>query len=301
MQLYFAEMLPIPGHLLVAGLSYLGIDACLRATHGLHSPPEAWTTTVGIWSVFNLFAILRLMDEIKDLDSDRSLFPERPLPSGRVLESDIRITLRAAMALYLGVNATLGPPFVTALVVLGWAWLMYRWFYIPGILRANLMLAFATHQPIVGLMLLHGFSTSLARAGIGVGAMRWPAVLACIVMIWCAFAGWEIARKTRHAEEETRYVTYSRVLGRRGAVAFGASFHVASAALALYLQRVLHLPGAWFAPLAVALLAMLGADALFLLRTGARPIRLRKFAEAYLVVLLATQAAAFGWRAWGPG
>jgi 4-hydroxybenzoate polyprenyltransferase len=301
MRHYFAEMLPIPAHLLVAALTYLGVGAYGRVVHDLRTSMLSWATLVGIWSVFNLFVMLRLMDEFKDRDIDRALFPERPFPAGRVFESDLRVTLAAAIILYLGLNLTLGASIWAALAVFAYLCLMFRFFFMPATLRGSLLLSLATHTPIVALMLLHGFCIFAVESHLAAGDIRWRLVLPYVAMIWAGYAAWEIAKKTRLPGDETAYVTYSGILGQRGAVLFAASLQVFAVAVALWLWRKLGLSVVYPGLVLSAIAVMLGADVLFLYRPGPRTSRPRPYAEAFILIMLAAQAVEFGWHAAWPG
>ena len=99
--------------------------------------------------------ILRLMDELKDRETDRELFSDRPVPSGRVLESDIRASLVTVIVLFIGANLWAGAALWTAVCVLGYALLMFRYFFVPRILRKYLLLNLATHNPVIPILLLY--------------------------------------------------------------------------------------------------------------------------------------------------
>ena len=104
-------------------------------------------------------------DELKDKDIDRAMFRDRPLPSGRVRESDIIISLTAAIALYLVANLWAGSAFWVALFVLGYALLMFCHFFMPGVLRDSLLLTLATHNPLFPILVLYGFSMFATQNG----------------------------------------------------------------------------------------------------------------------------------------
>ena len=91
MRTYFGEMLPLPQHLALALFIYLHIAVFARRAHELSTSIVSVHGAIGAASLFALMVILRLMDELKDEDIDRRLFPDRPLPSGRVLRTDIHL------------------------------------------------------------------------------------------------------------------------------------------------------------------------------------------------------------------
>lgn len=293
---YFAEMLPLPGHLTAAALVYLGIALFARDVHHVRPPLLSRYTVVGVWSVFSVWLILRLMDELKDRDIDRRLFPERPLPAGRVTEADIRLSLAAAIAAYLLASLVVGRAFWTALIVLGYMTLMFRLFFIPDLLRRSLMLSLATHTPIVPLMILQGFAIFGAESGLGLKGLAWPLVLPYVIMAWGVHVAWEVARKVRRPEDETDYVTYSSILGPAGAVALAAATQAITVGAALYLFVVLRLSWLYVAIVVLAFVLMQWASLRFLTTDDPRFSRLRPCAETFALAMLAAQVGEFAWR-----
>ncbi|MDJ0951595.1 MAG: hypothetical protein QNJ94_22005 [Alphaproteobacteria bacterium] len=296
MHVYFREMMPIPRHLVLAALTYLGIAAFARYVHQEATPLASLPTLVGIWSVFSLFLMLRLMDEIKDTDIDRALFPERPLPSGRVRLSDIRISLVAAIGLFLLANLFAGWAFWSALIVLGYALLMFRLFFIPDLLRKSLLLALVTHTPVIPLMLLHGFAIFAAEQDRSLADLAWSYVLPYTAMIWSLQVSWEVSRKIRAQDQETRYVTYSKLLGPVGATLLAAGVQAIPVGVCLFLSARLSLSWTYAAICAAGYALVLWANGRFLRRPGAATSNLRPFAEAYSVIILCAQIVAFGGR-----
>jgi 4-hydroxybenzoate polyprenyltransferase len=288
-------MMPVPGHALVAALTYLGIAAFGAHVHGLPPALLSCSTVVGAWSVFSVFLILRLMDELKDRDIDRELFPERPLPSGRVRESDIRITLTAVITAFLAANLFAGRAFWTALLVLGYALLMFRLFFIPDLLRRSLLLSLATHTPIVPLLLLHGFAVFSAGRGLPAAGLAWRRIIPYTVMIWAVYAAWEITKKTRRRDDETRYVTYSKILGPAGAVALAGALQALTSGIAVYFFLALDLSATYVAVIVGAAGLMLWAHGRFLAGATPLPRPLRHYAEIFALAVLAAQVVEFGW------
>jgi hypothetical protein len=290
---YLREMFPPATHFVIAAITGLGIAGYARVVHGLQGRLPLQAILVAGWNVFAISLILRLMDELKDRDIDRQLFPERALPSGRVRESDIRISLAAANGLYLATNAWSVPVLAFAAATLGYAWLMYARFFAPAALKRSLPITLATHTPIAPLLLLQAFAAAGELLGVPVGGMRWSAILPYVAMLWAAILGWELARKIRAPEEETAYVTYSKILGAAGSVAAAAAAQAASVLLGVYLYAGLGLPAWYPAALAGAWLVCAAAYARFLLRPGARSSRLKPVAAAFAFTVLAAQALAF--------
>lgn len=278
---YLAEMHPLPQRLLAALALYAGLATLLARLHGHPADLLAHPlrTALGAWAAFAAMLILRLMDELKDVDTDRRLFPGRPLPSGRVRATDVAGLLVVTSALFLLAHAWAGVLASSALV-LGYAWLMFRWFFVPDRMRPRLLTTLFTHQPIVPLVLLD--LALLAAAQHGISALRPAAVATTVAVFWCGLFAWEIARKIRAPEQEDAYVTYSRRLGGSQAVLLTAGVQGASAAVAcgLWLAGEVGpgLPLALLAGLAPALYAHVR----FLRHPAPEHATLRPFAEAHV-------------------
>lgn len=291
---YLEEMYPLAQRVPGAALLAIAVALMFGRIHGLGDGLGGGigpATAHAAWNAFFFMLVLRLMDELKDQEVDQALFRDRPLPSGRIHEADIVFTLWVAIALFLAPNLAALTPAIAAVLLLGWAFLMFRWFFIREIMRPNLPLTLVTHNPVVPLMLLnlvvvaaHGGHVPLSRA-------RWGPTALFVAMVWASSFAWEIARKIRSAEEENAYVTYSRLLGRGGAVALAAAAQTASLVIGLWLWRAIGLHAVFAALLGAAWAGTIAMHAKFLLAKGPASPTLRRTAEGYvLAVLLATVA-----------
>ncbi len=291
---YFREMLPLPQHLGLAVFIYVGIAVYARRIHELPTSLLSPYGAAGAWTLFNLLVVLRLMDELKDEDIDRELFPQRPLPSGRVLRTDIRWALLGAAALYLAVNLWMGWVFYVATCVLGYAFLMFHRFFAPALLRRSLPLTLVTHNPIVALMILYGFTVFAAEHSLTPGDLRWDLIVPFVFMVWSPFLAWELSRKIRCKEEETEYVTYSRILGQTRAVVVTWLVQGIGLSMGLYLWMVLNFHWAYAAVITAAFAVNVWAGLRFLRHPSARTSRLHPFASLFLVAVLTSQIIGCG-------
>ncbi len=280
LRVYFAEMYPLPRRALLAALLALGFTRVLLRAQARPFDLLCAASLRAAAAVFTLMLILRLMDELKDLDVDRQLFPSRPLPSLRVRPSDVAACLALSVLAWFALHAGLGRAALSASAVLVYALLMFRWFFVRAYLRPRLLATLATHTPVVPLLLLH---LALLADVTAPHAAPWRAarVAVLVVQFWSAVVAWEIARKIRSAEEEDEYVTYSRLLGRRGAVALAFLAQPASVACGLVLTWRAGLVPAAAALLALALLVVARAHLRFLCRPGPATSQLRAPAEAF--------------------
>lgn len=294
MRVYFAEMYPIPQHALLALLTYMNIALFARWVEKQSSSIASWYTLLGIWSIFDLWLILRLMDELKDEAIDRELFPDRPLPSGRVLSSDIKKTLAGAIFLYLIAHLFAGPALWSALFVLGYSWLMFKRFFAPDALRQSLILTLVTHNPIVPLMLAQGFAIFAAEHRLAFKELHWDLIAPFIVMLWSPFLAWELARKIRSAEEETGYVTYSRLLGRQGATVLTAGIQTIALCIGLYFWKQFSLSWLYLGILVFGLGLSYFGCLRFVRHPNPRTAKLKYYAVAFLLCVEMAQLVEFG-------
>jgi hypothetical protein len=151
MRAYFAEMFPLGRHLLIAAATYLATAAVARDLHDVETSVWSAYLLLGVWSYLAVPLMLRLMDELKDLEIDQLLFAERPLPSGRVKQSDIKTSLMAVILIYLGANAFHRLTLIAAVVITGYALLMFKRFFAAAAHRDSLPLRTAALDAVPGM------------------------------------------------------------------------------------------------------------------------------------------------------
>ncbi len=158
--------------------------------------------------------LIRIMDEFKDFEDDKRNFPNRPLPSGKVHSSDLKVLAFVCVALILLLSLTSINLFIFSLITLGYTLLMLKWFFIENKMRQSLPLAFLSHHPIVifnVVYLLLGMIETFSDLDWSKAYLVLPVAL--------IFTNWEIARKIRSPKDETAYTTYSKIWGPRVAIA----------------------------------------------------------------------------------
>ncbi len=284
---YLAEMFPVVPRLILSVL--IAVATVLIVARAAPEPaaPGVLSFAIATFNVFALLLILRLMDELKDLEIDAELFAFRPVPSGRTLPSDIGWSLAIATAVFIAVNTLVAGVFVFSLIALAYTYLMFKYFFSPGLIANNLLLNLATHNPVSLLIVFGLVEVAAETIGLSLNQIDRGTLIAFVALVWSLFFAWEIGRKIRSAEEETAYVTYSRVLGRRTAtlVVLAAVFLSASLAVHLVIAVGLH----WAALTVVAVAASVATLRLvrFLVWPGPRTSALKAAIESYLVTILA--------------
>lgn len=216
-------------------LPALLVLACAQAASAQYviAPPglDLAALAVAAIGVTAVLALLRLMDELKDLDKDRVAHPGRPLPRGVLSEPEARRGLwwfvTALVVASAGV-ASLSDPLAGLLlgVCVAYALLMYREFFAGRAWAGRPFLYAATHQVIV--LPLYAFATASAAPEL---ALSEPVLWFGLTGLGASFA-FEVCRKL-DPDAHPALGTYLTVRGRDPTVAAVAGA-VALAALAAY-------------------------------------------------------------------
>jgi len=157
--------------------------------------------------------LIRVMDEFKDYNDDLINFPNRPLPSGKVKKSDLKILAALCVTFMIVFSATSKPLFAWGLLMLSFTGLMFKWFFMEKVIRKSLPLAFATHHPIVLFNFIY-LMIACMQMSPEVNGSQWY----CILPICFMYTNWELARKIRTPEQETSYTTYSKLFGTKNTI-----------------------------------------------------------------------------------
>ncbi|MBI5266094.1 MAG: hypothetical protein HY851_02565 [candidate division Zixibacteria bacterium] len=296
MRVYCQVMFPLPSRLVNATLLYISFAVMVCRINGWPINLVSGWAALGVGNLFLLAFILRLMDELKDRDIDRQLFADRPVPSGLVLESDIRLTLAVTTLLYIAVNLASMSTFWFALICLIYTYLMMVYFFAPTALRGNLLLNLATHNPSAPLMLALVVALLASQHVVPLGSINLPDTTLAIAMFWSLVLSWELSRKIRSREEENDYVTYSRIFGRVPAtmIVLGVQAVALMTGIALGVKHQLSF--AFYVILIAAYLVPLWAAIRFIVQPSAVTSKLRPFAETYAALVFVSIIVEQLWR-----
>ena len=217
LRLYFAEMHPLPRNIFVGFLLCFELYFLTLLTNG-HDGFQVGAAEITV--AFTLFAFLlnlRIADDFKDFQTDRELFPDRPLPSGRTRKSDLIAVLVAVDTIVVALNLVLVRNHLFFALLVAYGVLMSVWFFQRYRIQPSLVLAVVTHNPVQLVMNLYVISFAATKYQIPL--IGWNNAL---ILFTLYFPGliWEIARKVRAPEDETDYVTYSKLFGLRRPVYF---------------------------------------------------------------------------------
>lgn len=233
---YQRERFPIFAHgLLIAAFSSSAVSysAMLRG----QTPPVA-SIAVAFATCFLFFLQLRIADEFKDFEEDSRYRPYRPLPRGLIKLRELGVLFVIAAAVQLILALVLN--WKLALILAGvWVYLalMSREFFVRDWLKARPFTYMWTHMLIMPQ--IDFYATATDWIGAGSGPPR-----GVMLFLWVSFFNGmviEIGRKIRAPQDEEEGVdTYSRVWGRRGAVAAWLSAIALTAAFALFAAWQIH-------------------------------------------------------------
>lgn len=283
--IYLKEMFPIPQRLIYSMLMYISFAIIASKIHSVTLDAASPIHFIGIINVFTILLILRLMDELKDKDLDEDLFSERPLPSGRVRESDISFSLIALIVLFITINVFNWITLLAALTVLCYTLLMFRYFFIPKILRRYLLLNLATHNPVIPIIIIFLWIMFGAQNDLPLSSLFNHYSVLLIVWFWSLLFSWEITRKIKSTEEENEYVTYSQLFGYIGAAVIAAVVQTLTFIISIYFFLIFDL--SWFYVLTVtfAYIIVISGHVRFIHIPNSSTSKLKYFTEAYILTL----------------
>ena len=228
----------------------VGVAQATSAQYLVRSRLNIGALVLSAVAIAALLALLRLMDEMKDLEKDELAHPERPLPRGLLAMDEAHRGLRLGAGTLLGGSLLIAAatnPVAGALYgsCVAYALLMYREFFAPRFLEARPFTYALTHEGI--LFPLYAFATAVVAPE---HALSSPVLWFGLTGLGASFA-YEVCRKLDPGAHPALR-TYLNVHGRHRTVA------AVTAALALLCFAALHIGVHWFVwPFAALLLAAL--------------------------------------------
>lgn len=214
---YFKERYPILPRLLLGGIVFLEIHFIILLNYGVTDFKLGIQELVGIYTVFAFLMWLRIADDLKDFETDMQLFPDRPLPSGRVLKKDVMIVCFVVELAAVALNAVFMNNFLFFLILYGYGYLMSKWFFHKKQIQPSLPLALVTHNPVQMFVNVYIISFTVIKYDLP------PVSLFTVMALWTLYFPaliWEVSRKIRAPKDETEYTTYSKLFGYQKSTRF---------------------------------------------------------------------------------
>jgi len=252
--LYTREMFPMGIYLPYAAVSFSALYLVTQLLAGTKRLLITSTSFIGLFTVFGVLLLMRILDEFKDYEVDKVLFPHRPVPRGDVRLSDLRALGTVLVGLMIGLNLFNHQvlPYLGAMLLFGF--LTFKWFFLEDKIRANLVLALVTHQPMALFVNLYVISAALSTVP---SARFEPMMILPAIIFFFPVAAWETGRKIRARGKETEYVTYSSLFGPERAALLPLSCVSVTVVLSLVLGALLDF--SWWFSIFVALILLVYA------------------------------------------
>ncbi len=217
MHLYFKERYPFFARLVLGFIVFLEIYFIVLLNNGVTQFNITIQEFIGGYTVFAFLYWLRVADDLKDYETDIRLFPERPLPSGRVQKKDIIISCLIINGLAIALNII----YMNNLIFLGilyvYGFLMSRWFFARNKIQPSLVLAVITHNPVQMIVNLYIISFTCIKYAIPPISLY--TIMALFTLYFPALI-WEVSRKIKAPKDENDYTTYSKIFGYKKATIF---------------------------------------------------------------------------------
>ena len=207
---YLKEMLPPLKCAVASGILFFEIYfmIILIAKTGMLS--IGIQEAIGCVTVFTFLLSLRIADDFKDYKTDLALFPDRPLPSGRVKKKDLTVLLISANTVAITLNVIYMNNLIYYAVLMLYGSLMSIWFFARSKIQKNPLLALITHNPVDLMVNIYIISFTCIKYNLPI--FTFINLLIAFTLYWPTLI-WEISRKTRAPEDETEYTTYSKLYG----------------------------------------------------------------------------------------
>lgn len=173
--------------LLVSGISLSGIYLYNDDFHPL-------AFILSFIGLFFFFALLRLMDEVKDLEKDRIAHKERPLPRGLIKKEEALLVIYGgtiilfaySMFIWVFLQSVAALAYVILTIFL---WGMYKEFGVSSWLNRRPVYYAITHQLVAFLVAIFAVSVAAPEKALA------PMTLAYGLLLMGAFFCYEICRK----------------------------------------------------------------------------------------------------------
>lgn len=217
LHIYFKERYPIIPRIILGLIVFLEIYFIVLLNNGVTEFSIGVQEFIGAFTVFAFLLWLRIADDLKDFETDQVLFPERPLPSGRVKKKDVMIICAIVQVITILLNILYMNNIVFFVILYVYGYLMSKWFFQKSKIQPSLPLALVTHNPVQ--MFINLYIISFTCIKYSLSAFSLTTVMALFTLYFPALI-WEIARKIKAPKDENDYVTYSKLFGYKKATRF---------------------------------------------------------------------------------
>ena len=214
---YYHERYPIFLRLLLGVVVFCEIYFIVLLNQGVTKFNIGIQEIIGGLTVFSFLLWLRVADDIKDYETDKRLFPDRPLPSGRVKIKDIYISCLIIEVIIIALNYFYMPNFAFCVILYIYGYLMSKWFFQRSKIQPSLPLALITHNPVQMIVNLYIISFTVMKYNLNF--INLTTIMTLFTLYFPALI-WEVSRKIKNPRSENDYTTYSKLFGYKKATRF---------------------------------------------------------------------------------
>ena len=211
------ERYPLIPRLILGLIVFLEIHFIILLNEGVTKFNIGIQEFVGAYTVFAFLLWLRIADDLKDFETDKILFPDRPLARGDVYTKDVVIVCVIVEAIAVVLNVLFMNNILFFCILYFYGYLMSKWFFQKAKIQPSLPLALVTHNPVQMFVNLYIISFTVIKYD-----LRAVTLTTCMTLWTLYFPAliWEVSRKIRAPKDENDYTTYSKLFGYKKATRF---------------------------------------------------------------------------------
>ena len=215
--IYYKERYPLFLRFLLGLIVFGEIYFIVLLNQGITKFSIGVQELIGGYTVFAFLLWLRVADDLKDYETDKALFPDRPLPSGRTETKDVIISCFIFEIIAIVLNCLFMPNFIFFIVLYIYGYLMSKWFFQRKKIQPSLPLALITHNPVQMIINLYIISFTVIKYNLDFISLT--TIMTLFTLYFPALI-WEVSRKIKNPKEENDYTTYSKLFGYKKATIF---------------------------------------------------------------------------------
>lgn len=245
LSVYFTERFPILVYIPFSAILYICLSFLVQLISGVDLVLDGYSV-VGCLTAFLFMLLIRTFDDIKDVDLDHDIFPDRPVSRGAVLIQDVYGLAIVSFIALVVINVWFAPLSLWVFFgVMIYALGTFKYFFAEELHIRKPVVAMITHQPLPLSIIFVLIHISLASGS------EYNSFEVNHLFLLLTFAlpvtAWEVSRKIKAPSEEIeRYATFSRILGPKGASAVPLILYLISAGSSIFLARHLDLHSSYF-------------------------------------------------------
>ena len=217
LHIYYKERYPIFLRLLLGLIVFGEIYFIVLLNQGVTHFHIGVQELIGSYTTFAFLLWLRVADDLKDHRTDKILFPDRPLASGKTKIKDVVISCAIVEIIAIVLNYLFMPNFIFFIVLYVYGFLMSKWFFQRSKIQPSLPLALVTHNPVQMFVNLYIISFTVIKYNLNF--INLTTIMTLFTLYFPALI-WEVSRKIKNPKKENDYTTYSKLFGYKRATRF---------------------------------------------------------------------------------